>query len=69
MEYLVNINVLDLRSKMLNNTIFDFEAQFEINEKIDKFQNFSKANMPRSSYVVDELKYKEVLIQIKSLKF
>jgi len=59
MEYLVNINVLDLRSKMLNNTIFDFEAQFEINEKIDKFQNFSKANMPRSSYVVDELKYKE----------
>jgi hypothetical protein len=56
MDYLLNINIIDLNPKMLGSTIFDFDSQFEINEKIGKFNEFSKNQIPKSNFLQLEQK-------------
>ena len=73
MEYLTNINVLDLRSKMMTNTVLDFDNQVEVSTKVDKFTNFSQINIPKSSFVVDEINkehdYHVRIIKSKIIQF
>jgi len=54
MDYLVKIKPIDLRPTMLSNTIFGFDSEIDIKNKIDKFHTFSSTNSPSSLYSSDE---------------
>jgi len=54
MDYLVKIKPMDLRPTMLSSTIFGFDSEIDIKNKIDKFHSFSSTNSPDSLYSSDE---------------
>jgi hypothetical protein len=60
MDYLTNLNIWDMRTNFLRSTIFDFEGQFELTEKINKFSEFSKNQVPKSNFLMNEIKNSEV---------
>ncbi len=60
MDYLTNLNVWDIRTNFLRSTIFDFDSQFELTEKINKFSEFSKNQVPKSNFLMNEIQNSEV---------
>jgi len=63
MDYLVKIKPIDLRPTMLSNTIFGFDSEIDIKNKIDKFHTFSSTNSPSSLYSSDETENELVNIE------
>jgi len=63
MDYLVKIKPMDLRPTMLSSTIFGFDSEIDIKNKIDKFHSFSSTNSPDSLYSSDEAERELVNIE------